>query len=274
MTTAGTKTLCQTNWMYTGVAYDATSTRHNCHCDSICRCSVITGGRVTTIDIDAIAAELAAGHTSGTKTLPAQDRKLLTYAIGRVLSANRIWETHNWDIRIGRGYYGEEVTGVLYTGDGDIDRTISRLLTTTSTADWIKIALEAEYGYVLDELRNATFDVQKLSLADIHIAHRGKRDMRDTKPTDICGLVTADGGRWRLVDGHHRIANVGGSGSKTGTFITATPAANSSATTSKQWAKDRDAAISALYNLNPRPKGATRLDSTQRELLTAIIDQL
>ncbi len=211
MKNANMKLLGDRNWQYAvRYDYDTIYPGGYCQCPDYCRCSKIVNAKVKDVDAQFIAELLVKNWLeTGMRLKQPSDRALLAYTVERVLTAGNVYLPENWDIRVVGGYYGQEVDKIRWTGPEQVDGNLTALTATNDTNEWVKISLIAEYGFMLDELDGATFDIATVNLDQIHVTRPAKPDRRKaTDDNTPAGLVLDNGTGLRLIDGHHRFTNL------------------------------------------------------------------
>lgn len=173
-------------------------------CDDYCRCTKIESVSVRYIDLQGLSLAFE------------QSDPLTTYAIERVLTSMKPWKRDVLDFRAVGGYYGEELDSVSFREDfaGPADECVARLLELESPEDQLRCALEAEYGFVLDELTAAGFALEEVPRSHLILPqaqHAGSLSAKSLVPyrerRGVMGLAIADSqGLLRVVDGYHRLS--------------------------------------------------------------------
>lgn len=145
-----------------------------------------------------------------------QEKEILRYCVDRLVRIKRLWNPSIWKIRTIGGYYGEEIGTVTLKHDkaDDIDKAFFGL---ESASDKIMYILEQEYGFLLPELSDRTWDIKEVDIDDIRAGSEGQmrkvdqegvecyKDIKD----DPIGIVIlkdyANTTPYRLIDGYHRL---------------------------------------------------------------------
>jgi len=145
----------------------------------------------------------------------------LTYALYRVLVHRGIWDSTSgiWDTYAVPGYYGEE-PGPVSLDSSEIEAINKFIIENMNVSNTEKIrnALIVEYGYILEALEGKELDnIQKVKVEDIRIGSPDHYTRIDRKSVESeyagyeeygmpFGICIDDGdGKYRLVDGYHRI---------------------------------------------------------------------
>jgi len=127
------------------------------------------------------------------------------------------------------GYYGEEMDSITISNsiilrklDEVIDIQTARknklskidIVSGRVFIDDVKVKniLVREYGYLLDDMKNAKFSVIEIDTKDIVFPQKNySKNLSVTKVSGyknhqgICGVVRMKGGKYHVVDGYHRI---------------------------------------------------------------------
>jgi hypothetical protein len=191
--------------------YDYTNETHcsDRDCDGdICRGSTIENFIIKEIHFDLIVDKFV--------DILAED-DFTIYCIERVCNALKLWNVDNWEYSICGGYYGQEIKHIKI--NSETQQELKKWLTTVTEAKTNKeklfTALELEYGYVLEELKEIwDWDIVKDVPLHLIIAgqaeHYKKLDRKivdkysDYKlPIGVC--ITKNDGSYRLIDGYHRL---------------------------------------------------------------------
>ena len=196
-------------YYFSGVDYDYESYRacengSDCCDNDYCRCGVIQDARVTDIDFNRLIDGLI-GKSS---------EVIDCYCLDRVLRCLGLQDSNNWEVITGGGYYGEEIHGCL-PNQKILDQLKKDLeaIIKLSDIDKIKFILQAEYGFILPELKDmndaqvTTISFQDIKLPNLDYSRKINRlyvtQYNDYKlPRAIC---VKDGDKYRLIDGYHRV---------------------------------------------------------------------
>ena len=81
--------------------------RNNCDCDGPCRCGIIDNAKIESINIESICNKIST-HLFGINSTIINN-----YCIDRLFRIDEMYDESNWYIDIGKGYYGEEIKGVI-----------------------------------------------------------------------------------------------------------------------------------------------------------------
>jgi hypothetical protein len=199
------------------VDYDTDSS--GCQCEDYCRCSRIENTRVNSVSISSLINTISGisiyDTIKKTKTKK-NDDEIFNYCLERILVALKLYRKDIWDISVRNGYYGEEIGSVVL--DKDLaeagDEWITKLNNTKKDDDRIRLALEAEYGYILGDLKNANFSIEEIYKSDIYFGQETYRkkvvagDLIYNDYKGICGICHKEGSKYRIIDGYHRCCSV------------------------------------------------------------------
>lgn len=147
-----------------------------------------------------------------------------SYSLSKILERNDIYSIDMFAYDIIDDYYEQSLANFYVdkkTKDGmKVFSSVEKFFTLSSD-DRIRYALEAEYGYVLPQLEEATFSVEKLSPRDVILPDTDTRDseryntliQEENNPHTgfqysqavVKGIVIPLGnGKYKLIDGRHR----------------------------------------------------------------------
>ncbi|MFA5024081.1 MAG: hypothetical protein WC523_03955 [Patescibacteria group bacterium] len=197
------------------VEYD--SEMSDCHCDArrngdYCRCKTVASTKITEICIPEIVNLLF-------KNTEENNDKLLKYCVNRILTYSSANEKEHWIVSVSNGYYGQETDGTYldYSTVGKLSIPISELLESKSLHQRVLIALEWEYGYLLDSLKDIKSCTEvSVDPAEIIVPQQeyyrkmDKEAIEQYKDFDgpIC-ICLKVGDAYKVVDGYHRLqANI------------------------------------------------------------------
>lgn len=170
-----------------------------CHCgDDYCRCSTIDNFTITEIDPTSVSNRLAEYFHCNEITKYALSRACLSLT------------PDDFEVEIGWGYYGQEIEGIYLTNQKMID-LLQLIIYTEDNDARIRMALENEYGYLLDELKTCHFELIDINLNEIVFGQpdhyrRLKEEIVNTyrEYNGICGVVKEKDGKYIIIDGYHR----------------------------------------------------------------------
>ncbi len=192
-------------YWHSGIEYDYDRTQCSGNCDYICRCTEIYNTRVTEVDLNYLVDDFSEilGKDVITK-----------YCIDRILTATKLYEPDNWEVRVSRGYYGDETNGAYPVSYRDSENWLEKLKILKTDNEKILLVLECEYGYILNQLKNITnFTIENIDKNDLQI---GNLDHYKKLESDIVekykeyeyprGICIKNDGGYKLIDGYHRVA--------------------------------------------------------------------
>jgi len=216
----------QYNGVYIAYSYINDCESYGCDEEGICRCGSIHNECVRSVDVSLIVKKIyddyfeqgkaAARNNVINEVLYGIGKDIDIYTIDRILRSYKIWENENWNIEIEGGYYGQE-TGDITIKETIADKIEGELLTVfalPTLKEKIEYLLKVEYGKVLPELSNCTYESIVIDKDDVifgvekHLNKVMKKDLdfySDKNYSGIRGIVVKSGDKWRIVDGYHRI---------------------------------------------------------------------
>lgn len=207
-----------------GYAYDCEN--YGCAEEGICRCGTINDEHVDSVDVSLIVKRIydeffeqgkAANRNNAiNEVLYGIGKDIDIYTIDRILRSYKIWENDNWNIEVDGGYYGQEAGNVTIKESiaDKIDEELWTVFSLPSLKEKIEYLLNVEYGKVLPELSNCSYESIVIDKDDVifgvekHLNKVMKKDLdfySDKNYSGIRGIVVKSGDKWRIVDGYHRI---------------------------------------------------------------------
>jgi hypothetical protein len=147
------------------------------------------------------------------------------YCIERICSTLTIGDFY---CHVCGGYYGEEMNGITLDNYEIVDKLeeiidiktarkkklkqLNEISKSELSDDKIRQILIMEYGYLLDELKISSFSVIEIDTQDIifpqeeHSKNLNKDKVNGYKNhSGICGIVKEKNGKYKVIDGYHRI---------------------------------------------------------------------
>lgn len=216
----------QYNGVYIDYSYSYNCESYGCDEEGICRCGSIHNESVESVDVSLLVKKIyddffaqgkaADRNNTINEVLYGIGKDIDIYTIDRIIRSYKIWESENWDIEIEGGYYGQE-TGDVTIKESIADKIEEELLTVFSLPtlkEKIEYLLKVEYGKVLPELSNCTYESIVIDKDEVifgvekHLNKVMKKDLdfyADRNYSGIRGIVVKSGDKWRIVDGYHRI---------------------------------------------------------------------
>jgi hypothetical protein len=186
------------------IEYDYDTNRDNCECEDYCRCSTIENAKVTYVDLIRITEEF-------NKVFEGDE--FTKYIINRILTACKLYDEDSWWVSTCGGYYGEEIEGI-YIENTNIEEWLNKLENAKTNEEKLFVALECEYGYVLDELKGLkSFTIETVDRANIivgqkdHYVRLNRNVINKYKDYPYLVALCIDNGKeTRLIDGYHRFS--------------------------------------------------------------------
>lgn len=189
------------------VEYDYDDSGCTENCTSICRCSTISNIHVTGVNPETIAGYLTS-----------KSNEMLYYAVERVIRHSKVLDPNSWECYSCGGYYGEEVGSVKLRGEAkhEVYESLLQLLKDPSPRTCVKVALLAEYGYLLDSVVAAPYwNIVSVSPKQIKMPETNGYQRLDSQrvkayagtslPVGVAlEEVGVNGPFYRLIDGRHR----------------------------------------------------------------------
>jgi len=216
----------QYNGIYIDYNYIYDCESYGCDEEGICRCGSIENEYVESVDVSLIVKKIyndffeqgkaADRNNTINEVLYGIGKDIDIYTIDRILRSYKIWETQNWNIEVEGGYYGQEV-GDVKIKESIADKIEEELLTVfslPSLKEKIEYLLKVEYGKILPEIVDSTYEYIVIDKDDIifgvekHLNKVMKKDLdfySDKNYNGIRGIVVKSGDKWRVIDGYHRI---------------------------------------------------------------------
>ena len=216
----------QYNGVYIDYSYNYNCESYGCDEEGICRCGSIHNESVESVDVSLIVKKIyddffeqgkaADRNNVINEVLYGIGKDIDIYTIDRIIRSYKIWENKNWDIEIEGGYYGQE-TGDVTIKESIADKIEEELLTVfalPTLKEKIEYLLKVEYGKVLPELSNCSYESIVIDKDDIifgtekHLDKVMKKDLdfySDKNYSGFRGIVVKSGEKWRVIDGYHRI---------------------------------------------------------------------
>jgi hypothetical protein len=185
---------------------DYWSDRDNCSCEGIHRCSRLHIEKVFDVDILSITKEFAEAF---------EKDEVTEYCINRVLTSCKLYDNSAWFVSVSRGYYGEEIDSVKLENKKSISDWLYKLQVAETPKEKVFVALECEYGYILDDiLEIEKWSIKDISRKDISIGQKDyyrklEKEVIDGYKDFPFPLATCfiKDGKIRVIDGYHRLAS-------------------------------------------------------------------
>ncbi len=196
-----------------------------CHEEGICRCGQIHNVVVKNLKFSDICKEIFDTYRENS-LVNKRNSKINSvlhgitwdidfYTVNRILVSNKLFLPQSWSPEIINGYYGQEIGDVLIESElaKKIDKEISAALDILDLSTRIEYLLELEYGGVLPELKNCSWEVIEIDKESLHYPSQRHKEIVLTKDLHfytepyykgIRGIVVTKYGGYKLVDGYHR----------------------------------------------------------------------
>ena len=216
----------QYNGAYVDYGYTYDCENYGCDEEGICRCGTINNEHIDSVDVSLIVKRIydeffeqgkAANRNNAiNEVLYGIGKDIDIYTIDRILRSYKIWENENWNIEVEGGYYGQEAGNVTIKESiaDKIDEELWTVFSLPSLKEKIEYLLNVEYGKVLPELSNCSYESIVIDKDEVVFGVENnlnkvmKKDLdfySDKNYSGIRGIVVKSGDKWRIVDGYHRI---------------------------------------------------------------------
>lgn len=187
--------------------YRACQHGSDCCDNDYCRCGEIQNGKITSVDLDYLFKQ-----TTDEIDKKRKYTEIERYCIGRMLIHHKMYDPESYELLVCRGYYGEEIDGIECYNSHSYITAVREMLMLPDDDAKIKLVIRNEYGYLLDDMKGANFELKEVRYEDI----LPPIDLRRTEGEShdfgcaiaVCKRVGDD--KYRIVDGHHRWKNAGG----------------------------------------------------------------
>jgi hypothetical protein len=198
-----------------------------CNEEGICRCGTICDESINSVDLNKISDRLY--NYIFDKSLSTKRNNIINsvlygvtdeiekYTIDRVLRINKLWNTSKWEIEVGGGYYGQEISSIKLRQDiiEKLEIDLERAFDISDLNKRIEFLLEIENGWILDEIKGLKYTIQEIDRDDLifgnleHYKRVQREDLdfySDKNYKGIRGLVKKNGDKWKIIDGYHRLS--------------------------------------------------------------------
>ena len=222
--------LSNINFIYTVDAdyrYSNNCDEYGCHDEGICRCGMIEYESISTVDVRSVADKIYENifkddksrtrHNLINNILYGTSKDIDLYCIDRIIRSRSIWESEKWHISIDGGYYGQEIESIQLEKSFAIklELELNKVLFELETLeDKINYLLILENGSLLEKFENCTYEVITIDKFNIilpnekhseTVSNKNNDFYSDKNYTGIRGLVDECNGKFKIVDGYHRI---------------------------------------------------------------------
>lgn len=204
-----------------------------CNDEGICRCYMIEEVNINSIDITNLTQNIF-DQLNTDESQHKRDKKITSliydydsdiinkYCIHRILTHRKVWDVDNWESEITGGYYGQEVGGIFIKKEifNDITKEIENIYQLDTLEEKINYVLKLEYGFILDKIQGKKYEVIEIDKSTLefgqsnhhkNVLHKKLDYYSDSKYylntdiTQIRGVAYWQSGKWRVVDGYHRL---------------------------------------------------------------------
>ena len=182
-------------------------TEYDCHngsdcCDNdYCRCGRIVNAKVKHVKFSNIYEDIQTLNMS----------ELERYGLERILSHYKYYDKDSWDIEVRGGYYGQEIGRVTLAIADSVMKTYEKFMKLDPNKQ-VEFLLELEYGYLLDRVKNKTWEIKKLNKNDLNTNRDYYAKIENVERYKnypfILGIVVEGG----LIDGYHRVLGMSDQG--------------------------------------------------------------
>jgi len=220
------------------INYDYESIRncaeHGCRYEKACRCVKIEDFTINYVDMTKLCGLVYELLRPKFDLTPAEerDRRLCEvlyggqyideYCIDRIARYYKLYNVGLWKENTSNSYYGEEFNGIflevlVYK---DFITTCEEVISYCNLEDKLRFLLKMEYGVVLDNLKDAEFELISIYISDIDFDRMNQEHIKNIKNENLeyyssdmymmpRGIVRKQGDKYLIIDGYHRILNAG-----------------------------------------------------------------
>jgi hypothetical protein len=218
------------DFLYTGIDidykrdYDCSS--YGCDSEGICRCSSIYDEQIININVSEIVDSIyndiydnskATKRNNVINSIFGISKDLELYTIDRIVRKSLIYDENIWEIVIEGGYYGQEIGSVRLdsTYADKLSQKINESMVIDNVKNRVEYLLNIEYGYILPELLDKEYRIITINKSDIifgnenHLKNVSTKELEfysDINYDGIRGVVTKKEGKYRVIDGYHRLS--------------------------------------------------------------------
>jgi hypothetical protein len=200
---------------------------HGCYDEGICRCYTIDEVIINSVNVyeisESIFSQLFDVNSLEYKRNDKLNQLLFgiskdveMYCIDRILRINKIYNIENWDASWSSGYYGEEIDAIKLVNFTftKVVQDLNSLFKLNTLKEKINFLLEKEYGFILDKIKDKEYQIIEVNKSDIVFGQQDHKEMVDSHTylyySDqnynlIRGICMLDRGKWKIIDGYHRI---------------------------------------------------------------------
>jgi hypothetical protein len=186
---------------------------YGCDDEGICRCGVIVDAKVTETNLDRISDKILLSHykyrtSKGIDNFGTIDE----YCVERILRFHKIYDCDSFTVNACGGYYGEEIDSVKINRNDKLLSDLNNFFLLKENHKKIEFVLKMEYQKLLPELENLDWQIGSINKEDIDFGSDKHYKMVKKSNCDFykkhslpLGIVFAKDGRYRLIDGYHRL---------------------------------------------------------------------
>lgn len=202
---------------------------HGCDDEGICRCYTIDSVHIKHIDLSLISESAIRRYNYNNSSKSAErERKLSSllygydgldeYCLNRILVANKVYDVNRWEASWSYNYYGDEIDDILLemTTYKKVVEDIEYVFNLKTIKEKIEFLIILEYGTLLDKIKNKNYEIIDVLKSDIILGQKIYADKissdvyehyTDDKFKLIRGICIFENGKYRLIDGYHRVTS-------------------------------------------------------------------
>ena len=194
-------------------------------CDYICRCSKIRNCKIISVNVNKISNSIIKSYYDNTVSAKRNNlinnilgnitKEVNLYTIDKILRINSVYNSEVWNIKISKGYYGEEIESIsiIKSLSDKIDDQLDTAFSIVDLTKRIEYLLLLEYGYILPELKDCKYKIATINTDDIifgsdyqydKISKENLNYYNDVNYNLFRGIVIPKADKYRLIDGYHR----------------------------------------------------------------------
>lgn len=194
--------------------------------EGICRCGYITNTYLYNVDISALTSNIYSeifDNSISTKrhntinSLWGITTEIDKYTIDRILRINKVWKAEFWEVNVGGGYYGQEVSDVVLTENivQKLNTQLEKAFEIDNLTERIEYLLELENEFILDDIKDKNYTISVIDIDEIIFSNPDHKrrvlveeleHYSDKNYKGIRGIVKKDGKKFKLIDGYHRLS--------------------------------------------------------------------
>lgn len=194
--------------------------------EGICRCGYITNTYLYNVDISALTSNIYSeifDNSISTKrhntinSLWGITTEIDKYTIDRILRINKVWKAEFWEVNVGGGYYGQEVSDVVLTENivQKLNTQLEKAFEIDNLTERIEYLLELENEFILDDIKDQNYTISVIDIDEIIFSNPDHKrrvlveeldHYSDKNYKGIRGIVKKDGKKFKLIDGYHRLS--------------------------------------------------------------------